>query len=347
MATKRPSEKNTKAEILAAFDELLKEKKALETETKEPKPEPKPKTPPMLAPPQNMTSVIESLDRLQLNFGSAISDLSEKLTLEATKLQDLQQSVSTEVEQLQTLHNLQLTEDSLDTLIQQYGDSFKTFTNELNQRRQTINQELTQSKKAWTKEQDDHRRSIKERNEILNKNRQRDGKEYIYALTLQRKLSNEDFEQEKKRLYQEISELRETRQKEWEQREKAIADRETQFTELKTKVEAFPQQLESALKRAKEEGKGIAAHQAKVKADLAAKDIEGQKRSYEIRLQALMETLQNQESRIQSLSDQLSNALKQVQDLAVKAIEGASNVSSAQMFKEIAIEQAKTQNKNK
>jgi hypothetical protein len=28
---KRPSEKNTKAEILTAFDELLKEKKALET----------------------------------------------------------------------------------------------------------------------------------------------------------------------------------------------------------------------------------------------------------------------------------------------------------------------------
>jgi chaperonin cofactor prefoldin len=116
---------------------------------------------------------------------------------------------------------------------------------------------------------------------------------------------------------------------------------------VKAKVEAYPQELETAVKRAKEEGKGIAHHQAKVKADLAAKDIEGQKRTYELRIQALLDSIQNQDARIESLSQQLADALKQVQDLAVKAIEGASNVTSAQVFREIAIEQAKTQNKNK
>jgi hypothetical protein len=54
-----------------------------------------------------------------------------------------------------------------------------------------------------------------------------------------------------------------------------------------------------------------------------------------------------QESRIASLSKQLDSALKQVQDLAVKAIEGASNLKSFEAVKEIAIEQAKTQQKNK
>jgi len=116
---------------------------------------------------------------------------------------------------------------------------------------------------------------------------------------------------------------------------------------LKVKVEAFPKDLEAAIKRAKEEGKGIAHYQAKIKADLAAKDVEGGKRFYELRVQSLQETIQNQEARIGNLSKQLESALKQVQDLAVKAIEGASSANSYQAMREIAIEQAKTQMKNK
>lgn len=57
--------------------------------------------------------------------------------------------------------------------------------------------------------------------------------------------------------------------------------------------------------------------------------------------------VQNQEARIHNLSKQLDGALKQVQDLAVKAIEGASNINSYQALKEIAMEQAKAQTKNK
>lgn len=58
-----------------------------------------------------------------------------------------------------------------------------------------------------------------------------------------------------------------------------------------------------------------------------------------------METIQRQDGHLQTLSKQLDSALKQVQDLAVKAIEGASNVSSFQAVKEIALEQAKNPNK--
>jgi chromosome segregation ATPase len=101
------------------------------------------------------------------------------------------------------------------------------------------------------------------------------------------------------------------------------------------------------IKKGTEEGKGIASYQAKVKADLDGKEVEGQKRIYELRLQSLEQTIQNQESRLASLSKQLESALKQVQDLAVKAIEGASNLNSSQVLKEIAMEQAKTIQKSK
>ncbi|MBD2183901.1 hypothetical protein H6S82_21520 [Planktothrix sp. FACHB-1355] len=361
MPTKRPNEKNTKAEILEAFNELLQEKKELETKMNQ-KPEIKPTevrngngngkstTEVPIKPVQNqqkMESIIEGLNRLQLNFGGAVSDLSEKLTIEAFQLQEVQRKVAEENQQLEALHNLQVTDGSLATLIEQYEESSKTFNEEQRQRREEVDLTITQARKAWTKEQEEHRRFIKERNETQGKTRQRDTQEYSYDLTLQRQLSDEEYEQEKKRLYGELDELKQAREKEWAEKEKAIAERETQFNELKTKVENMPKDLENAIKRAKDEGKGIAGHQAKIKADLLAKEIEGSKRTYELRINSLMETIQNQDTRIGTLSKQLDAALKQVQDLAVKAIEGSSNANSFQAVKEIAIEQAKNQNKVK
>ncbi|NEP47136.1 MAG: hypothetical protein F6K35_51330, partial [Okeania sp. SIO2H7] len=112
-------------------------------------------------------------------------------------------------------------------------------------------------------------------------------------------------------------------------------------------VEEFEKKLQENIKNGKELGRNIGNYQAKVKADLLAKEIEGEKQVYNLRIQSFNQTIQNQEARIQNLSKQLDAALKQVQDLAVKAIEGSSNVNSFKAMKEIALEQAKTQQKNK
>ena len=66
-----------------------------------------------------------------------------------------------------------------------------------------------------------------------------------------------------------------------------------------------------------------------------------------MRIQAKESTIADNEARIGKLSQQLDAALKQVQDLAVKAIEGASNRNSFEAIKEIALEQAKNQPKSK
>ncbi|MBD1935141.1 MULTISPECIES: hypothetical protein [Cyanophyceae] len=356
---RKPSDKNTKAEILAAYEELNKEKAAIESQLKqlsEAKPPAIKDKLPLeswttmnqgAAAQEKMGNVIESLAKLQLGFGGAVSELSEKLTLEASKLQEFRSNVETEVTQLQELHALEIEEGMLDTLIQQYEESAKEFGEELSQSRETLEQQTLEEKNAWFKEQEERKRLVKERNETLNKTRQRDEKEYKYELELQRKLNQDEYDQNKKGLYKEIEEFQQEKDKQWAEREKAIAEREKQYDEAKAKVEAFPKELEAAIKKAKEEGKGIAHHQTKIKADLYAKDVEVQKRLHDQKIQSLDETIRNQEARIQSLSKQLDFALKQVQDLAVKAIEGASNASSFQSLKEITLEQAKTLQKTK
>ncbi|MCA1992384.1 MAG: hypothetical protein LDL41_10150 [Coleofasciculus sp. S288] len=362
MASK-PSEKNTKAQILEAYDTLLEERKALEVQVKQLQKEQKNK-PPVVSDKNNhqsstamnqqpavqdkMIYTIDSLVKLQLGFGSAVSELSERLTSEAAKLEELQRSVTEETQQLKELHDVEdIKEDTLDSLIQTYEDNSKAFQEEINQSREALDQEIQELKKAWEKEQEEHKRQIKERNDEQSKIRQRDAQEYDYELALRRSLDNEAYEQQQKSLYKQLEETKQTQEKQWTEREKAIAEREQKFEELKTKVEAFEKEKEAAIKKAKEEGKGIANYQVKVKADLQNKEIDGNKRFYELRVHSLEQTIQNQEARIQHLSKQLDAALKQVQDLAVKAIEGASNVSSYQAFKEIAMEQAKAQTKAK
>jgi hypothetical protein len=362
VVVKKPNEKNTKVEILQAYEELAQEKAALKSQIdqlakvnnsvaqqqEQPKNvEPKiamnqPKTVQ-----QKMNNTIESLVKIQMGFGSAASELSEQLTTQASTLAEIQESVGNEIKQLKELHNLEISEDTLDNLIESYEENSKTYQEEFSQRYEILSQEILEHKNTWEKEQEEYKRTLKERNDNLNKNRQRDAAEYKYDLELQRKLEADEYEQGQKALYKELEELKQEIDKQWAEREKAISEREKQFEEYKAKVEAFPKEKEAAIKKATEEGKGIAYYQAKVKSDLYGKEVEGQKRFYEQRLQSLEQTITNQETRILNLSKQLESALKQVQDLAVKAIEGTSNVNSYQAMKEIALEQAKSQVKNK
>jgi len=232
-------------------------------------------------------------------------------------------------------------------LLRDYGNNAQDFVEEVNQKTETLTQEFLQQKKAWEREQEDHKRLVKERNDERSKTTQREIALYKYNLELQRKLSSDEYEQTQSRLNNELEEFRQLQEKQWTEKEKLIAEQEQKVAEAQNKVESFAKEKELAAKRATEEGKGIAHYQAKIKTDLYAKDVEGQKRFYEQRLESLAQTIQNQEARVQGLAKQLESALKQVQDLAVKAIEGAANVNSYQAVKEIAIEQAKTQVKNK
>nr|WP_255699621.1 hypothetical protein [Tychonema sp. BBK16] len=297
---------------------------------------------------QKMQATIDNLILLQFGFGGAVSELSEKLTTEASKLEELRRTVGEEVQQLQELHSLEdVAEDTLDNLIQQYEESAKTFISEISEQRETIEQDLLSRRQAWEKEQQLQKVAVQERNDGEQKVRDRDEELYDYDLDLQRNLDVEEYEQRQQTLYKEIEEFKQEQEKQWAEREKSISEREKLYAEVKAKVEAFPKELEATIKNGKEIGRNIGNYQAKIKSDLFAKDLEGQKQNYELQIQGMLQTIENQESRIVSLSKQLDSALKQVQDLAVKAIEGASNLNSFQAMKEIAIEQAKTQQKNK
>ncbi|MEM7553241.1 MAG: hypothetical protein AAF378_03930 [Cyanobacteria bacterium P01_A01_bin.84] len=361
MAAKIPNQKNTKAEILQAYNELAKEKALLKSQLdqnlKENKSSnvkssnsvsiKKSNSNQSNEVQQKMNYTIESLSKIQLGFGSAANELSEQLITKASHLEEIKDTVENELEQLKQLYDLDITDNTLEDLIQSYENNSKTYQEEFALRSETLLEEIETQKNSWQKEQNEHNILVKERNENLNKNRKRDESEYKYNLEIQRQLEDEEYGEQQTSLYKELEELQQETDKNLEDKEKEISTKEKEYEELKTKVEAFPDEKQAAIKKATEEGKGIAHYQAKVKADLREKEVEGQKSFYEQRLQSLENTISNQQERIVNLSEQLDSALQQVQDLAVKAIEGNANLNSYQAMKEIALEQAKVQTKTK
>lgn len=353
---KKISDRNTKAEILEAYQELQKEKSGLQSQLKKSASNGNGQavaSQPIIKNTQKtnqskLEATLESLTMFQSSFGGVISEISEQLTSEASRLEELQNLVAESRQQLQDLHGIEeIEDDTLEVLIQRYEENSKTFEEELTDRRDALEQEWQERQAAWKKEQEEHQRAVRERNENYQKTRDRDEETYKYNLNLQREIDREEYEQNKAELYQKLAEFKQERERQWAEREKAIAEREKEHLEVKMKVAQFEQNLEDTVKKGKEMGRNIGNYQAKVKADLFAKEVEGQKQFYELRVRGLSETIQSQDLRIQNISKQLDSALKQVQDLAVKAIEGTSNVNSFQAMKEIALEQAKNQQKGK
>ncbi|RKZ62138.1 MAG: hypothetical protein DRR08_06935 [Candidatus Parabeggiatoa sp. nov. 2] len=372
---KKITPRNTKAEILDAYKELEAAYQELEknatviasphkpeaaavktpeappwftspkTETtKTPKRQPLPKDGNAHAP---MEEVIQLLGQLGEKFNTALSQLSTNLLVEASGLKDVRTTVEAENNHLETLYALEIKEETLSDLLKQYTETAEQYVETLKQKREESEKAWFEKNQAWLTKKEETEQRLQEQESADNKTQQREGSEYRYNLTLKRGISDEEYSHQQQQQLQTSQELEESHRKAWEEGEKALAEREKQFEEHKTKVERFPKDLEAAIKKAKDEGTGIARHQAKIKADFAAKEFAGDQEVYQLKISSLEEQVANQTSQIDKLSKQLEAALKQAQELAVKAIEGASSHSSFKALKEIALEQAKNQPKAK
>jgi hypothetical protein len=355
---KRPTARASKDQILAAFDQLNSEYKKLAAGTaaapsKESNvasaSEPKNAAREGDARPQDASieGTINALLALRSGFGGAVSELSAKLTAEASRLAELRREVDTQAKQLAELHEIKLADDTLEKVIQEYQTKSEVFQKELADKQEAFEAEMAQKNQAWSAEKEEHARAVAERNELRKKTQKRGAEEYDYDLAQRRKAEADAHEQQRKAKERELEESVQAKNAAWAEREKQVAGQESLQAELKAKFEELPQKLEAAIKRAKGEGVGIASAQSKVKADLLAKEIEGERRVFELKVKSLEATIKERAHQIDTLSAQLTAALKQGQDLAVKAIEGASNSTSFMAVKEIALEQAKNAPKNK
>jgi hypothetical protein len=269
-------------------------------------------------------SIVKSLADLQLEFGSIVNSLSEKLAKENSKLDELSRGIDVETVYLQELRQIRIVADAVDVLMQEHQEKLKTLESDTSSKREILEKEIVQTRKDWQKEQVQFDEVVQAYNELQTKQREQELEEYQYKLENTHKINSDAYEAKKRNLERELQESTQEKAKNWAEREKVLKENQPLFTEYQKKVAAFPAELEEAVKKAREDGIKETSQKAKVEADLFEKEWESTKQNYELRIQSLEETIRKQTEQIEGVSLQLQATLKQSQDLAMRAFDSSS-----------------------
>ena len=130
-------------------------------------------------------------------------------------------------------------------------------------------------------------------------------------------------------------------------REKAVAVREQMVAELERKVNAFPKELEAAVKKAVDEVTQRLSGDAKNREELQKSGFDGERKVLATKIDALEKTVKEQHEQLQKLSQQLEKSYQKVEDIAVKAVQSASAFQSATSLQQMVNEQARKQGQEK
>ncbi|MBD2776111.1 hypothetical protein [Iningainema tapete] len=318
--------KDSKQQLMQAFQQILIDKKKLESKiaTKQEEAE-KAKSQQILETASTYTvdSILKGVADLQLEFGGIVNSLSEKLAQENSKLDELNRAIEIEQQNLQELQKIRIVADTLDIVTQEHQEKLKTLEQDTASKRETLEKEIALKRKDWQQEQLEYETAVKLYDEELAKKRQREEEEYQYKLENSRKINTNTYDSKKRTLERELQESTQTKEKTWVEREKIITQQQPLLQEYQKKVLGFTNEIEEAIKKAREEAIKETSQKAKIEADLAEKDWESMKQSYEIKIQSLEENIKKQLEQIEGISTQLQTALKQAQDLALRAFNGS------------------------
>jgi hypothetical protein len=179
------------------------------------------------------------------------------------------------------------------------------------------------------------RESLNGEIDSIRKNWEVEKEEYLYNLKREQQRARNKFEDEKMKLEKELQLKREAFEKEFQEREKPIAEKENLFKELQAKVDSFPKELESAIAKTIEETTKKIKSEAESEISLLKKGFEGERKVSNTQIAILEKDVKDQSGQIKALTQKLENAYQKVQDIAVKSIEGASNLQSFTELKAI------------
>ena len=117
---------------------------------------------------------------------------------------------------------------------------------------------------------------------------------------------------------------REQTDREFAEREQAIARQEQELADLRTRVEAFPKELETTVAQ---EVKGAVEKvqiEGKFRLELVQKTAEGEINVLQAKIASLETLIKDQSTQLAKLNEQVEKSYSQVQAIAVKAVEGSA-----------------------
>lgn len=277
----------------------------------------------------SVESIVKGVADLQLTFGSKVDELLARLLEENAKLDELRQAIDIEARQSKYVADVKTAADALHIQTLENKEELRQREDEQNAKRQTLNQEIENTKAKWEKERKLLEQSRKEGEEQEKKNRAKGEADFIYELERKHKVETDAFNEKKRKIERDISESTQAKEKAWGEREKALAEKKAEFEANQARIATIPQELEDAVKKAREEAIKDAHGDARVKARLLEKEVEANRKVYDLQIKSLEEQVTKLQTQIESLTTQLQTANREVQDLAMQAIKGSTSKGSS------------------
>lgn len=321
------SSSNTKAQILKAYDEVLK-KLEEKSEDKPKEVQQKKDDIKIVTSAQKNTegSIFKSISALKLSFNESLEKIQEDLVNEYNKLIEIQEAIKIEKKNLEDLYGISTNTDSLAAMLLAQKEGREKFDLEMKSAKDNHEMEMDKTKSLWDKQKAEHEASIKEESVSIQKTRKREEEEYDYNLLQKRKKETDAYEVKKATQETELKEKKATFEREFAEREKAILEKEKEYKVLKQASDNFPKELEKAVQQAKSELEASLKSEFKYEKDLKAKESEGLISLKDLQITTLENKIKEMEVQIKVLGQKSETSEKSVKDIAIKAIESSHKV---------------------
>ena len=305
MPSIQPSLKNTKQEILDAYENAMEQLAQKDAQSQQSlsfgSSVASIKTKPF--DPQSPQEIITKFGELKLGINKVLGNLVDDLTLQSQLLDDTKLELEIAKKELEENYKIKQTATTLQNLL----DLNNAKKAELQNETEILEKELELRQSQKTKEQ-------KEQEEVLKLNRKREQEEFDYNLKQSRK--KEEDEYETKQLIK-IKDL--------EIRENSLIESEKELLDLRHLSSEFDSCLQSEVQKAIEKSASETQKDLEIGYNLKQKDVEMQSQLALMTIENQQKSISQLESEVGDLKKQLIIATQQVKDIAVKVIESNSN----------------------
>ncbi len=319
---------STKQEMLAAYKEMvkrLKEKRETELKPQQRAEERQRDVALQVAESLSTEGIAREVGNLRSEISKVLIELSDRMEEEIGKYLHLKRAVEAREQELTELSGIEKEALSLAALIDAQKEKRERFDSEMAEKKQSLEDEIASTRAAWKEEQKAHDGEVQAREAAEKKKREREAEEYTYAFARQKRLSQEQFEYEKERMERETLRRREELERDLTAREQTLSAKESELVQLRERAAAFPAELAAAVDKAVKETTARLTREAEAREALLRKEFEGEEKVLQSRIEALQQTVKEQQQQILRLSTQIEKSYGQVQESAVRAIEGSGS----------------------
>lgn len=276
----------------------------------------------------SLDGVQKEILNLKGEFGNILIQLSNRLEEEVRKYGEIQKAIGVKTAELKEIFEIEKEAASVAALIELQRKKKEEFEGEMAARKEELTREIETTKNDWEAEEKQRREDTKRMDAEEQERRKREEEDFRYQFARRQKEMEDAFEDRRRTLERELTTTKEETEKVLVEREKAVAQKEEELKDLRLRVASFPKELEETVVRAVKEKTEKIQLEAKTREEMMRRDYEGEKNVFTTRIVALENTATGQKEQIAKLASQLEKSYVQVQSIAVKAVEGSTQIKS-------------------